>query len=67
MKNYDQDLLDSNEEFNDGVLYTSTPFPNTKIDYIQRLEKNTEKVNSNGQKYNLLLCIKTYVLKILNG
>ena len=31
----------------------STPILNTTIDYVQRLEKYTEKVNSNGQKYNL--------------
>ena len=43
MKNFDQDLLHNNEEFNDGVLYTSTPIPKTAIDYIQRLEKYPEK------------------------
>ena len=53
VKNFDQDLLDNNEEFIDEVLYTSTPIPNTTIDYIHRLEKYAEKVNSNGQKHNL--------------
>ena len=34
VKNFDQDQLDNNEEFIDGVIYTSTPTPNTTIDYI---------------------------------
>ena len=51
VKNFDLDLLDNNEEFIDGVLYMSTPIPKTTIDYIQRLEKCAEKLNSNGQKY----------------
>ena len=33
----------------------STSIPNTTLDYIQRLERNTEKVNLNYQKYNLRL------------
>ena len=37
VKNFDQDLLYNNEEFIDRILYTSTPIPNTTIDYMQRL------------------------------
>ena len=64
MKNFDLDLLDNIEEFIDRVFYTSTPSPNTIIDYIQRLEKYAEKVNSNGQKYNLESRNKYNVYKI---
>ena len=53
VKNLDRDLLNNNEEFNDGVLFTSTPIPNTTIDYMQRLERYAEKVKSNNSKYNL--------------
>ena len=62
VKNFDLDLLDNNEEFIDGVLYTSTPIPNTTIDYMQRLEKYTEKVNSNVT----MTYYKDYQLEKLN-
>ena len=46
----------NNEEFNDGIMLTSTPIPDTTLDYDQRLEKFVNKLNNVPQidkKYNL--------------
>ena len=46
----------NNEEFNDGIMLTSTPIPDTTLDYNQRLEKYVNKLNNVPQidkKYNL--------------
>ena len=50
--NLDWEVLDNNEDFNDGGFLTSNPFSQTTINYIHRLDLYAEKVILNGQKYS---------------
>ena len=43
----DQELLDNNKQFIDGVFLTSTPNPHST------LERYVENLNFNSQKFNL--------------
>ena len=49
VKDLHQELFDNNEDLKKGVFLTSIPIPNTTINYIQRINKWTEKANLNGQ------------------
>ena len=53
VKDIDQELLDNNEELNDGVFLTPTPIQYSTLVYNLRLGKYVEKVNLNCKKYNL--------------